>query len=81
MSVDSVVDPHEKMRVRDVNEVARGEHAPRLSHEPGSIDISRAPPPPSIKVKEMGTAPFDWRFPTTNQTSHCYSRYLEYHKY
>ncbi|KAI7995764.1 Cytochrome c oxidase subunit 6b-2 [Camellia lanceoleosa] len=45
MSVDSVIDPHEKMR-----------------------------------VKEVGTAPFDWRFPTTNQTSHCYSRYLEYHK-
>ncbi|KAH7833032.1 hypothetical protein Vadar_002503 [Vaccinium darrowii] len=34
----------------------------------------------SVKVEEVGTAPYDWRFPTTNQSRHCYSRYLEYHK-
>ena len=32
---------------------------------------------PDIVVK---TAPFDPRFPTMNQTKHCYTRYNEYHK-
>nr|UER43504.1 cytochrome C oxidase 6B [Viscum album] len=26
------------------------------------------------------TAPVDFRFPTTNQTRHCYTRYIEYHR-
>lgn len=26
------------------------------------------------------TAPSDLRFPFTNQTRHCYARYLEYHR-
>ncbi|XRB16961.1 cytochrome c oxidase subunit 6b [Pseudoscourfieldia marina] len=32
---------------------------------------------PEIKVQ---TAPFDARFPTMNQTKHCYTRYNEFHK-
>lgn len=28
---------------------------------------------------ELKTAPNDIRFPCTNQTRHCYTRYLEYH--
>eukprot|EP00179_Madagascaria_erythrocladioides_P008437 CAMPEP_0198310510 /NCGR_PEP_ID=MMETSP1450-20131203/2580_1 /TAXON_ID=753684 ORGANISM="Madagascaria erythrocladiodes, Strain CCMP3234" /NCGR_SAMPLE_ID=MMETSP1450 /ASSEMBLY_ACC=CAM_ASM_001115 /LENGTH=78 /DNA_ID=CAMNT_0044013347 /DNA_START=133 /DNA_END=369 /DNA_ORIENTATION=- len=27
----------------------------------------------------LRTAPADNRFPTTNQTRHCYARYLEFH--
>uniref|UniRef100_A0A453B262 Cytochrome c oxidase subunit 6b-1 n=1 Tax=Aegilops tauschii subsp. strangulata TaxID=200361 RepID=A0A453B262_AEGTS len=27
------------------------------------------------------TAPADFRFPTTNQTRHCFTRYVEYHRY
>ncbi|XP_057475760.1 cytochrome c oxidase subunit 6b-3-like isoform X1 [Actinidia eriantha] len=80
MPVDSVVDPHDKMRARDVSKVATGEQSPRPAHEPGSIDTSKSPHQPSIKVEEVGTAPFDWRFPTTNQTRHCYTRYLEFHR-
>lgn len=30
---------------------------------------------------ELKTAPADFRFPTTNQTRHCFTRYIEYHKY
>lgn len=26
------------------------------------------------------TAPADFRFPTTNQTRHCFTRYVEYHR-
>nr|DAD18240.1 TPA_asm: hypothetical protein HUJ06_019703 [Nelumbo nucifera] len=44
MSV-STIDPHEKMRGRDVGRVA------------------------------LKTAPADIRFPSTNQTRHCFARY------
>lgn len=40
----SQVEPHDKMRSRDVNKVARGEQAPRPAHEFGSIN--QAPPKP-----------------------------------
>ncbi|KAK8995102.1 hypothetical protein V6N11_069550 [Hibiscus sabdariffa] len=29
---------------------------------------------------ELKTAPADFRFPTTNQTRHCFSRYIEFHR-
>lgn len=32
---------------------------------------------PHIKLE---TAPADFRFPTTNQTRHCFTRYIEYHR-
>ncbi|KAJ4966966.1 hypothetical protein NE237_018815 [Protea cynaroides] len=32
---------------------------------------------PEIKIE---TAPADIRFPTTNQTRHCFTRYVEYHR-
>ncbi|XP_019433959.1 PREDICTED: cytochrome c oxidase subunit 6b-1-like isoform X2 [Lupinus angustifolius] len=32
---------------------------------------------PQIKLE---TAPADFRFPTTNQTRHCFTRYVEYHR-
>ncbi|MCH92419.1 cytochrome c oxidase subunit 6B-1-like, partial [Trifolium medium] len=28
----------------------------------------------------LETAPVDFRFPTTNQTRHCFTRYIEYHR-
>ncbi|XP_065882038.1 cytochrome c oxidase subunit 6b-1-like [Euphorbia lathyris] len=32
---------------------------------------------PELKLE---TAPADFRFPTTNQTRHCFTRYIEYHR-
>ncbi|KAF8079563.1 hypothetical protein N665_1018s0019 [Sinapis alba] len=29
---------------------------------------------------ELKTAPADFRFPTTNQTRHCFTRYIEFHR-
>ncbi|XP_010675986.2 cytochrome c oxidase subunit 6b-1 isoform X2 [Beta vulgaris subsp. vulgaris] len=29
---------------------------------------------------KLETAPADFRFPTTNQTRHCFTRYIEYHR-
>ncbi|CAN6976570.1 hypothetical protein IGI04_037157 [Brassica rapa subsp. trilocularis] len=33
--------------------------------------------PDEIKLE---TAPADFRFPTTNQTRHCFTRYIEFHR-
>merc|ERR1711915_868609 len=33
-----------------------------------------------IQIDTLKTAPADFRFPTTNQTRHCFTRYIEYHK-
>lgn len=30
---------------------------------------------------EIQTTPADFRFPTTNQTRHCFTRYVEFHRY
>jgi cytochrome c oxidase subunit 6b len=35
---------------------------------------------PKITVEDVKTAPMDYRFPTTNQAKHCYTRYNEFHK-
>uniref|UniRef100_A0ACD5UL65 Uncharacterized protein n=1 Tax=Avena sativa TaxID=4498 RepID=A0ACD5UL65_AVESA len=33
-----------------------------------------------IQEISIETAPADYRFPTTNQTRHCFTRYVEYHR-
>jgi hypothetical protein len=35
--------------------------------------VGRAP----LQVDAIKTAPMDYRFPTTNQAKHCYTRYNE----
>jgi hypothetical protein len=35
----------------------------------------------ALQVDDVKTAPMDYRFPTTNQAKHCYTRYNEFHKY
>ncbi|KAH7514335.1 hypothetical protein FEM48_Zijuj11G0077900 [Ziziphus jujuba var. spinosa] len=65
----SQVDPHDKMRARDVSKVARGEQAPRPAHDYGSIN--EAPPKPSSSPSPSLPA---------EQPRHCYTSYLEYHK-
>ncbi|XP_050214187.1 cytochrome c oxidase subunit 6b-1 [Mercurialis annua] len=42
------------------------------SNEPEAADEA-----PEIKLE---TAPADFRFPTTNQSRHCFTRYVEYHR-
>ncbi|OIT07380.1 PREDICTED: cytochrome c oxidase subunit 6b-1-like [Nicotiana attenuata] len=43
----------------------------------GNGDQESADETPEIKLE---TAPADFRFPTTNQTRHCFTRYVEYHR-
>lgn len=82
---ENVLNPHDKIRGRSVNQVATGQQAPRPPHEPGTI--TDAPPltpeltDESGRVVELKTAPLDARFSFANQTRHCYARYLEYHWY
>ncbi|XP_021841097.1 cytochrome c oxidase subunit 6b-3-like [Spinacia oleracea] len=73
-----------------LSEVITGKQAPDPAHEYGTV----SPPPsspdqsyrnedevpqPNVEI-ELKTAPGDWRFPVQNQTRHCYTRYLEYHR-
>ncbi|XP_072102286.1 cytochrome c oxidase subunit 6B2 [Mobula birostris] len=32
------------------------------------------------RISQYRTAPFDARFPNTNQTRNCYQNYLDYHR-
>ncbi|XP_059286612.1 cytochrome c oxidase subunit 6b-1-like [Lycium ferocissimum] len=43
----------------------------------GNENQESADETPEIKLE---TAPADFRFPTTNQTRHCFTRYIEYHR-
>ncbi|OAY23307.2 cytochrome c oxidase subunit 6b-1 [Manihot esculenta] len=45
--------------------------------EENSDEQGAADEKPEIKLE---TAPADFRFPTTNQTRHCFTRYIEYHR-
>ncbi|KAJ4728773.1 Cytochrome c oxidase subunit [Melia azedarach] len=90
----SQLDPHDKMRARDVNKVTRGEQAPRPAHESGTV--SQAPVTKSKSqtedendnrnkdnkdpVESSETAPAESHFPTMNQTRRCYARYVQYLK-
>ncbi|KAL9231228.1 hypothetical protein vseg_006482 [Gypsophila vaccaria] len=90
MEADQVMDPHDNVRARDITDVTTGKQAPRPPHKFGTV----SPPPPSADDSprnedevpeptveiELKTAPVDWRFPVQNQTRHCYTRYIEYHR-
>ncbi|CAI0447869.1 unnamed protein product [Linum tenue] len=43
--------------------------------EPTTEEVAEVAP--EIKLE---TAPADFRFPTTNQTRHCFTRYIEFHR-
>ncbi|TKY56280.1 Cytochrome c oxidase subunit 6b-1 [Spatholobus suberectus] len=47
------------------------------AEEENSGNEDAAEETPEIKLE---TAPADFRFPTTNQTRHCFTRYIEYHR-
>ncbi|XP_027183389.1 cytochrome c oxidase subunit 6b-3-like [Coffea eugenioides] len=89
MSTDAVIDPHDKMRSRDVNKVARGEQAPRPPAD--HPIVSKAPPPTSTDpkpkkagekddVEDLGAAPADDAPRFTNQLRNCCIRYYEFYR-
>lgn len=49
--------------------------------EPAAEESDEAPEEADEKPEVViETAPADFRFPTTNQTRHCFTRYVEYHR-
>eukprot|EP00262_Sarcandra_glabra_P016183 TRINITY_DN5197_c0_g1_i2.p1 TRINITY_DN5197_c0_g1~~TRINITY_DN5197_c0_g1_i2.p1 ORF type:complete len:206 (-),score=50.40 TRINITY_DN5197_c0_g1_i2:270-887(-) len=53
------------------------DEAPEAPEEEGSEEQEVVEQKPVIKIE---TAPADFRFPTTNQSRHCFTRYIEYHR-
>ncbi|KAL0698983.1 hypothetical protein Bca4012_055105 [Brassica carinata] len=66
---------------KQVKEVVASEEAPAAAEEGGdensSDEVAEEETPDEITLE---TAPADFRFPTTNQTRHCFTRYIEYHR-
>lgn len=86
----SQVEPHDKMRARDVNKVARGEQAPRPAHEYGTVS---PPPPPSstdhlnnnnnVKTKKNNKeekSGIPQSTDSDSQARHCYVKYVDYYR-
>lgn len=59
------------------NESEATNEAVAAATESEEIEIAEEEEKPEIKLE---TAPADFRFPTTNQTRHCFTRYIEYHR-
>nr|XP_043627065.1 putative cytochrome c oxidase subunit 6b-like [Erigeron canadensis] len=68
----AVVEPHDKMRSKDLSKVAKGQQATRPAHEPGTVS---APPPPSST-----TTPQEKAEKEAKKSQHCYSCYVAYLK-
>ncbi|KZV56688.1 cytochrome c oxidase subunit 6b-like [Dorcoceras hygrometricum] len=80
MSTASVMEPHDKMRARDVNKVARGEQAPRPPQQ--SPPVSRPPPPSSTnpKVENKSDDASEKETSSSDQMRRCYQTYYGYHR-
>ncbi|XP_062215438.1 cytochrome c oxidase subunit 6b-1-like [Phragmites australis] len=74
----AVEDKNETSEVQDVPGESEAEEtnlaAEETSETAGEEEFEEKP---DIKIE---TAPADFRFPTTNQTRHCFTRYVEYHR-
>ncbi|GMJ12460.1 hypothetical protein like AT1G32710 [Hibiscus trionum] len=83
-SAGAAMDPHNKMRARDVNRVAKGEQAPRPLHEYGTVSpppspqSSSTPPPHKIPNKDIANK-LEEESHVEPQERHCYKSYVEYH--
>ncbi|XP_057533467.1 cytochrome c oxidase subunit 6b-1 [Amaranthus tricolor] len=65
--------------VAEAAEMSTEDSAPTAdeSSEAPEQEESGSEEAPEVKLE---TAPADFRFPTTNQTRHCFTRYIEYHR-
>ncbi|XP_060207521.1 putative cytochrome c oxidase subunit 6b-like [Lycium barbarum] len=75
--MSSAIDPHDKMRARDVNKVATGQQAPRPVHEPGTVS---KPPPPSSTDHQFDTEEKATANAIADEIRHCYARFRRYRK-
>ncbi|XP_024008320.1 cytochrome c oxidase subunit 6b-1 [Eutrema salsugineum] len=56
------------------------EEAPAAAEESNDENTSEEVAEETPDEIKLETAPADFRFPTTNQTRHCFTRYIEYHR-
>jgi len=73
----SVEDKNETSEVQDAAEKSDTEETNTAAEEASETAEEEEAEKPEIKIE---TAPADFRFPTTNQTRHCFTRYVEYHR-
>ncbi|OEL33313.1 Cytochrome c oxidase subunit 6b-1, partial [Dichanthelium oligosanthes] len=66
----------ETLEVKEPSEEPEVEDSP-AAEESNEVAEEAADGKTEIKIE---TAPADFRFPTTNQTRHCFTRYIEYHR-
>ncbi|XWS23925.1 hypothetical protein CRYUN_Cryun28dG0057500 [Craigia yunnanensis] len=66
------VNPAAENSAEDAPAAAEESNEPTAEENSGDAEET-----PDIKLE---TAPADFRFPTTNQTRHCFTRYIEYHR-
>uniref|UniRef100_A0A0A9E3T3 Cytochrome c oxidase subunit 6b-1 n=1 Tax=Arundo donax TaxID=35708 RepID=A0A0A9E3T3_ARUDO len=72
----AVEETSETPEVKESSEEPEAEDSP-AAEESSEAAEEAADEKPEIKIE---TAPADFRFPTTNQTRHCFTRYIEYHR-
>ncbi|XP_042518125.1 cytochrome c oxidase subunit 6b-1-like [Macadamia integrifolia] len=83
--VESPVEPavDEKPAITEETVAEKTEEAPPAEESNGAPeqeDSSEQEAPEETPEIKIETAPADIRFPTTNQTRHCFTRYIEYHR-
>jgi len=72
----AVKETSETPEVKEPSEKPEAEDS-SAAEESSEVSEEAADEKPEIKIE---TAPADFRFPTTNQTRHCFTRYIEYHR-
>jgi cytochrome c oxidase subunit 6b len=74
----AVENKNETSEAQDVADKSEAEETnPAAEETSETAEEEDAEEKPEIKIE---TAPADFRFPTTNQTRHCFTRYVEYHR-
>ncbi|MCO5611077.1 hypothetical protein L7F22_065327 [Adiantum nelumboides] len=63
--------------VVDTTEESGGDQEPADEAEEAAEEEEQSH---KLTFDDIKTAPMDFRFPTTNQARHCFTRYVEYHK-
>ncbi|XP_026438276.1 cytochrome c oxidase subunit 6b-3-like [Papaver somniferum] len=56
------------------------ESEPNRSNYPFVVNTDNLNSSNTSETPQLETTPVDFRFPTTNQSRHCFTRYIEHHR-
>ncbi|GJS22131.1 cytochrome c oxidase subunit 6B-1-like protein [Tanacetum coccineum] len=65
--------------LKEVEEAVKTTKEVFVNENPSESDEQETTDDETVEIK-LETAPGDYRFPTTNQSRHCFTRYVEYHR-